>query len=249
MRKFLRFPSKRRKLLLRAGWMTASLGSIAVAGCGSLTGSPAETQVRFVDASADAPALDLYLNGAGAAYNLGYATFSSYVPVSAGSYQVSANRASTLQALATERASLLAGKQYTAVVGSRLGDLREHIYPDAVPVTVPGTLAIRVLNEMEGGPVDVYLVANAGSLSSAVPLVTNLGYGANRGYLRLPANGSYVAYVVPAGSSPLTEGTVKVSGASVSGTSGAARTLILAESGAKDGRAVYGIVLEDAETT
>ena len=206
-----------------------------------------EAQVRFADTSVDAPALDVYLNGTGAAYNLGFATYSSYVPVSAGTYQVSANRANTGQALASARTALVSGHQYTAVVGNRLGALQEHIYPDATPAAIAGLMAVRILNELDGGPVDVYLVPNASALASTPPVATGLAYAMSAGYVRVPSGVSYFVVVTPAGGSPVGAGAVKVSGASVSGGLGAARTLILTEA-AKDGKGLYGLVLEDAES-
>ncbi len=244
-------PFPRRRVFSLAVVAAVSAGSLGLAGCGSMMVNATEAQVRFADTSADAPALDVYLNGTGAAYNLSYATYSSYLPVSAGTYQISANRANTGQPLASGRAALVSGHQYTAVVGNRLGELQEHIYPDAVPAPVAGTIAVRVLNEVEGGPVDVYLVSGAAPLPSAVPVVTGLAYGANAGYLRVSSGASYGIYVVPAGSSPLTAGAAKVSGATVGGGSGTARTLILTEAAAgtaKDGKGLYGLVLEDGET-
>ncbi len=244
---FRALPQRRRVFPLLAG-AALSAGSAGPSGCGSMMVNATEAQVRFADTSVDAPALDVYLNGTGAAYNLGFATFSSYVPVSAGTYQFSANRANTGQTLVSGRAALVSGHQYTAVVGNRLGELQEHIYPDALPTPVAGTIAVRILNEVEGGPVDVYLVPNAGVLASASPMATNLAYSANAGYARVPSSGNYVVFVVAAGSSPLAAGVAKVSGASVSGGSGAARTLILTEA-SKDGKGLYGIVLEDAEAS
>lgn len=229
-----------------AGGAALLAGSLGLAGCGNMSLNTTEARVRFADVSADAPALDVYLNGTGAAYNLGYATYSSYVPVGAGAYQFSANRASTGQALTGGRATLLGGHQYTAVVGNRLGDLREHIYADALPATVAGTIAVRILNEVDGGPIDVYLVSSAAMLASAAPVATNLIYGANGGYARVPANASYTIFVAPAGSAP-NSGAAKVSGANVSGGSGTARTLILTEA-AKESKGLYGVLLEDAET-
>lgn len=239
-------PFDRRPLCLMVA-AALSVGSVGISGCGSMMVNATEAQVRFVDTSVDAPALDVYLNGVGAAYNLGFATYSSYLPVSAGTYQFSANRANTGQALVSGRAALVSGHQYTAVVASRLGSLQEHIYADAVPPAVTGTIAVRILNEVEGAPVDVSLVPNAGLLATTAPVATGLGYGSSAGYIRIPSNGSYVAYVAPTGSASLATGTVKVGGASVSGASGSARTLILTEA-AREGKGLYGFVLEDAET-
>lgn len=224
-----------------------SLGVLGGSGCGSMMVSATEAQVRFADISVDAPALDVYLNGTGAAYNLGFATYSSYLPVSAGTYQFSANRANTGQALVSGRAALVSGHQYTAVVGNRLGTLQEHIYVDATPPAIAGTIAVRILNEVEGAPADVYLVPKAGLLSSAAPVAAGLAYGASAGYTRVTSNMSYGVFLVPTGSSPMGAGVMKVGGASVSGGSGTARTLILTEA-AKDGKGLYGLVLEDLET-
>ncbi len=242
---FLKPLFQRRPMISLPGAAALWASSLGLTGCSNMTPNSTEAQVRFADISADAPALDVYLNGTGAAYNLGYATYSSYLPVEAGAYQFSANRANTGKALTGGRANLLSGHQYTAVVGNRLGELREHIYPDVVPAPIAGTIAVRILNEVEGGPVDVYLVLNASLLASAAPAATNLAYATNAGYLRVPANASYAIFVAPAGSAP-TGGAVKVSGVSVSGGSGTARTLILTEA-AKEGKGLYGVVLEDLD--
>ncbi len=241
-------PLRGRGLLALVSGAAVSVASLGVSGCGSMMANATEAQVRFVDTSVDAPPLDVYLNGTGAAYNLSFATFSSYLPMGSGAVQVSANRAGTAQALATGRATLVSGHQYTAVVGNRLGDLQEHIYTDNLPATVAGTIALRVLNEVEGSALDVYFVTGTGLLASSLPVVTNLGYGANAGYVRVPAGGSFAVYAAPAGSSPMAAGVMKMSGANVSGAAGTAHTLILAEAATKESRGLYGIVLDDAET-
>ena len=248
MTPFLRLLSHRRTLLFRGTCALLSLGSLGLAGCGTMAVSTTEAQMRFVDTSADAPALDVYLNGMGQAYNLDFGSFSSYVPVDAGNAQLTANRASTTQALAAGKTALLTGHRYTAVVANRLGELQEHVYPDAAPAPMAGAMTVRVLNEVEGGPLDLYLVANAGALATATPAVSNLGYAQSGGYIRVPAGTSYAVYAAPAGSSPLSPGVLKVNGASVGGASGAVRTLVLSEAGARGGKGLYGVVLEDPET-
>lgn len=246
MLKYFRALAQRRRVFSLIAGAALSAGSAGIVGCGSMMVNATEAQVRFADTSVDAPAMDVYLNGTGAAYNLGFATFSSYLPVAAGTYQFSANRANTGQTLVSGRVGLVSGHQYTAIVGNRLGTLQEHIYPDAVPPAIAGTLAVRVLDEVEGGPVDVYLVPNAGLLASTPPVVVNLNYGASAGYVRVPSNVTYAVYVTAAGASPPAAGVGKVAGVSVSGGSGTARTLILTEA-AREGRGLYGLVLEDAE--
>ncbi len=248
MTPIFRLLSHRRMLLFQGSCALLSFVSLGLAGCGSMAVSATEAQMRFVDTSADAPALDVYLNGRGQAYNLDFGSFSSYVPVDAGNAQLTANRASTAQALTAGKAALLSGHRYTAVVANRLGELQEHVYTDAPAQVMAGAMAVRVLNEVEGGPVDVYLVTNPGALATATPAVSNLGYALSGGYLRVPAGSSYAVYVAPAGSSPLASGVLKVNGASVGGGSGAVRTLVLSEAGTIAGKGLYGVVLEDSET-
>lgn len=247
----LRVPSQRRRALTLTLAAAVSVGGAGISGCGSMMVNATEAQVRFAVTSVDAPALDVYLNGTGAAYNLGFATYSSYLPVNAGTYQFSANRANTGQALVSGKAALVSGHQYTAVVSNRLGTLQEHIYPDAVPPAVAGTVAVRILNEVEGGSLDVYLVPSAGLLASTPPVVTNLAYSASAGYVRVPASSGYAVFASPAGSVTAGSGLAgappaKVMGASLNGVSGTARTLILTEA-AKEGKGLYGLVLEDGE--
>ena len=225
------------------------LAALGLSGCGSITAdSPDAAQVRFVDASADAPALDLYLNTNGAAYNLSFGTVTSYVAAGPGEYRISANRANTTQALVNAKATLGATRQYTAVVSNSLGNLQETVYPDAHAPAPAGMLAVRVLNAAAGGgPVDVYLVPTNGVTAALAPLVRGLGYTGNGGYVDVPANASYSVEVVPGGMVPAAANGGLLSGVSVSGSSGAVRTVVLgdAQPGSKG---MNGFVLEDFDT-
>ena len=218
--------------------------AFGLAGCqGVLSADAGTAQVRFVDTSIDAPALDLYVNGNGAAYNLGYATFTSYVPVSSGESRISANRVGTAQMLATAHLMLGGARQYTAVVSDRLGNLQEHLYPDPVPSTPAGMVSVRVLNEMNTGPVDVYLVPGPGALALATPVAAGLAYTADSGYVHLAGGPVYQIAVVPAGAVPGVGNLL--TGVNVEGSVGTARTLVLGEPTWQSRKNAYAFVLED----
>ena len=224
------------------------VGVAALSGCQSIVANTTEAaQVRFVDTSVDAPAMDLYVNGTGAAYNLEYGTSSSYVGVIPGTAQISAERANTGQVLINAHASLAGSHQYTAVVSNRLGSLQENIYPDALPPTIPGMLSVRVLNVADSGPVDVYLVPGLNALPMASPIASNLSYTGEAGYVHLSANTSYTVVVFPAGAAPTAANAISVSGITVAGSSGAVRTLVLSDAAKIQGKAVFGFVLDDSE--
>ncbi len=200
-----------------------------------------------MDTSLDAPPLDLYVNSTGAAYHLENATFSSYVAVVPGAYQIRANKANTGQVLVDAHATLAGAHQYTAVISHRLGSLQENIYSDTPPAALAGTMAIRVINAADTGPLDVYVIPSAASLGLASPVASGLGYAGDAGYARLQASTSYTVLAVPSGVAPTLASAVTVSGTTLSGGSGAVRTVVLSDAAKIDGKGVYAFVLDDSE--
>ena len=232
-------------------WIAVSLlGSLLLTGCQSITADSADAaQVRFVDASVDAPALDLYLNGNGAAYNLSFATVTSYLPVGPGEYHITANRGGSAQALVNTRTTLGVARQYTAVVSNTLGNLQETIYPDASAPAPAGMLAVRLLHVAAAvGPLDVYLVPSAGALAGSSPVVRGLAYEGSGGYFYVPAGGSYTVAVQPAGVAPGPASGGLLSGVSVSGISGAVRTVVIGDAPTGSAKTLSGLVLDDFDT-
>ena len=245
----LKPPFNSQRILFRVAsgaalWITVG----ALLGCQSITADSAEAaQVRFVDTSVDAPGLDVYLNGSGTAYNLSFATVTSYIPVSPGEYRISANRANTGQALVTARAALGDTRQYTAVVSSSLGSLQETVYPDASAPAPAGMISLRVLHAAAGaGPLDVYLVPSAGTLATAAPSARGLGYTGGTAYLNVAASSAYTVLALPAGTPPAGAVTL-LSGVTVSGNAGAVRTVVISDAPG-GGKGLYGFVLKDFDT-
>ena len=72
----------------RTAWLTALVLLAGLAGCQSVAGIRPVSQVRVIDVSPDAPALDIYQNSTQSSsavlYNVGFGTVSSYIPVLAG---------------------------------------------------------------------------------------------------------------------------------------------------------------------
>ncbi len=221
-------------------------GLLALTGCQNITaGSTAAAEVRFVDTSIDAPPLDIYVSGTGAAYNLGYATFTSYVALSPGEYQIKANRASTAQALANAHATLAGARQYTAVIGNVLGGLQETLYPDQKSPAPASMISVRVLQESAGaGPLSVTLVPSGGTAASTASLAVDLGYAASSGYVNVPAGTAYSVFVT---ANALGAHATLLNGVAIPPGGGAVHTLVISDAPVGRGERLYGFVLDDVD--
>ena len=204
------------------------LAALGISGCQGISINSA--QLRVIDASPDAGVIDAYQNSSALAYNLAFGTTTSYIPMAPGVYNLAAEKAGTRQTLVAGTESLAAGKQYTQIIAAGLANMHQTLLLDQSTPAPAGQVAIRVLNETtHAGAVDVYLVplsSNLNKVAGLAPFTTNLGSGANTGYLNIPA-GTYAIDVVAAGA-PLTSsaGTL-LSGPQIEYASGAVRTIVL----------------------
>jgi hypothetical protein len=215
----------------RIGWLAAlALLATTLAGCGGMTGSQSFTQVRVIDASPDAPALDIYQNSPSqpaqaGLYNIGFGTVTSYIPLAPGAYTHAAFTAGTQQQLAQVRGAFSTGTQYTVLTGNIAANLQMSILRDQSTPAPAGQVALRFLGQAtRAGTVDLYLVAPGASLASAAPIAASIGFGSNTGYLNAPS-GTYSIVALPSGSHNLAA--PAYTGSQVSYPGGAARTIIL----------------------
>src|SRR5580704_12263326 len=80
-------------------FVMAGLLAVTLSGCQGIVASPVLSQLRIIDTSPDAPGLDIYQNNAALVYNLGFGTITSYVPLTPGTYTISAKADGTSQVL------------------------------------------------------------------------------------------------------------------------------------------------------
>lgn len=218
---------------------------VIVPGCGSIDVSGASVaQVRVIQASPDAPGLDVFQNATGIAYNLGFGTVTSYLQLASGASTLTASAADGGKTLVTSRPMLLPGRQYTAIIGNTAAGIQETVLPDQDTPAAAGKTAVRVVHEASHtGAVDVYLVPPSGKLLTTTPFLAKLSFGENHGYIEVPA-GTYAVVVVPAGTATIATTATLLTGAQLSYASGAARTVVLIEAqGATSG--VQTVVADD----
>jgi Domain of unknown function (DUF4397) len=187
--------------------LTARLAALAIcaavlAGCQGVTGIQPVAQVRVIDASPDAPAIDVYQNSQGNLYNVGFGTVSSYIPIAPGTYSHTAFTAGTQQQLAQIRATLGSGSQYTLLTGNIAANLQMAMLKDQAFPAPNGQVALRFLGQAtRSGPVDIYLLPAGFSLSGAAPIATGVNFGTNTGYINAPS-GTYSIVAFPTGIAP-----------------------------------------------
>jgi hypothetical protein len=179
-----------------------------------------------VDASPDAPPIDIHQNATATAYNIGFGTVSSYIPVASGTYTHAAYTAGTQQQLAQVRGTLAAGSQYTLLTGNIAANLQMSLLKDQSFPAPSGQVSLRFLDQTtRPGAVDIYLLPPGAAPITVVPTVIAATFGSNTGYLNVPA-ATYSILAYPAGAIP---GTTPPSyiGSQVAYPAGSAHTIIL----------------------
>ena len=218
----------------------------SLAGCGSGMGDlgGGTAQVRFVAVAPGSPAVDFYINGSGAAYGLGYESFTSYLPVSTGLASVAVHRTGVGQALAATQETLASGHQYTVLLGRGAGSVQTKAYSDQEQPAPPGEAALRVVSAVESTAPVTFYVASVGANAATPPMAAfSLATGDASAYAPVSV-GSYTLTATTG------NGTLRLPVASVTvkARSGAVRTVIFAGTlNAENRKGVVGFVLADAD--
>ena len=200
---------------------------LALPGCQSVTGSPNVAEIRIVDTSPDAPGLDIYQGTNILAYNLGLGTITTYVQTTPGTYGFLADSAGTKQQLVSAQGTWLNGSQYTILIGNYLNSLQEIVLKDQSTPAPTGQMNVRFLDQSTTtGAIDLYLVPSGSTLLTVKPIITNITFNVNTGYFNVPA-GTYTLVALPTGTVPTATTMSLYTGASVTYSSGSARTFIL----------------------
>lgn len=207
--------------------MAAGVTVLALAGCQGIVSSQSGSQVRIIDASPDAPGLDIYQNNAAIAYNLGFGTVTSYVPVNPGTYTTTATQAGSKQALTSSKATYVTGAQYTVLIGNTAASLQQLVLKDQSQPAPSGQIGVRFIDQATRiAGQDVYLVPAGQKLTAVTPVYTNITFGINTGYLNIPT-GTYTLVMVPTGTVPASDTIATYTGPQVTYTGGSVTTIIL----------------------
>jgi hypothetical protein len=199
-------------------------------GCQAIVSSAPQAHLRIINATPDAPRLDLYQDSNALAFNLDFGTVTSYIQVAPGAYNITANTAGTRQALSTAKTNFTTSGQYTVLIGNSAASLQQLTLADQSQPAPLGQIALRLINQAtRAGAVDIYLVPAGQKVNAVTPLVTGIAFGANTGYINVPI-GTYSLAVLPAGTVSSSTTLATYAGPQVTYPPGAARTVILIDS-------------------
>lgn len=215
--------------LVRKAGRFVAFASVAAAlsGCQGIVNTPTMSQVRIINASPDAPGLDIYQNSTAIAYNLGFGTITSYVPIDPGIYTTTAMAAGTKQVLSSSKTTFVTASQYTVLIGNVAASLQQLTLKDQSQPAPSGQVALRFIDQATRiAAVDIYLIPSGSKLTDVTPLYTDLSFGINTGYLNIPV-GTYSLVMVPTGTIPNSTTVATYTGPQVTYSSGSASTIIL----------------------
>jgi hypothetical protein len=186
-------------------WMrlaaTAALAGLPLLGCQSVQNSlPSQTQVRVIDASYNAPSVDVDVATTPIATNIGAATFTNYAflpPENATAYVYPTG---TTKGGVSVAGQFLVSEQHSVFITDQGTSYTATILTDQAVSAPTGYFSIRFLQQAIGvGAVDIYVVPNGSTLADAKPLFAAVAPGAVEGYANVLA-GSYTIVITPAGS-------------------------------------------------
>lgn len=163
----------------------------------------ADGRVRIVHASPDAPAVDIYVNGAKVLESLPFREYSEYLPLPAGSYAVDIKVTNTNTTVRTVQIAVAAEKDYSAIAvgyaGGKAPGFDVLWLEDDNSLPANNGVKIRVVHAAPGAPaVDVYATTPFETLMGKNPVLSNVPFKAASGYLTVPV-AMYQARVTPAG--------------------------------------------------
>jgi len=160
-------------------------------------GMEGDACINVVHASPDAPAVDVYVDGAKALENLAFGSFSGWVAVPAGDHQVQVTATGSEPSTAVIDADVMleAGAAYEVVATGLLADIAPQIYQvnlSDVGTTESPMARVRVIHTSPDAPA-VDIAVKGGDV-----LISNLEFPNASDMLEVPA-ASYDLEVRPAG--------------------------------------------------
>lgn len=211
----------------------ASLGvSLLLAGCQSVSGFKAVSLVRVIDASYNAPAINVYVEGGLVAANIGQGsitTYGGFGPSNNAAVKVTA--ASNTVALVNSNATLLPNKSQSILVTDINAQYQVVVLEDQSTPAPSGHSDFRILNQAPStGAIDVYFLSGTSATvyATAKPVITALAVGATSGYVAIPSSTLYMV-IAPAGTVLSTTSTTIYSSAALPLVGGEVRTVLIVD--------------------
>jgi len=206
--------------------------SLLLAGCQTVTGYSAVSLVRVIDASYNAPAISVYIEGNLVASNIGQGSITSYGGFGpSNDALVKVTAASNTKALVSSNATLLPNKSQSILVTDINAQYQVDVLEDQSTPAPSGHSDFRILNQAPStGPIDVYFLAGTSATvyATAKPVITALAVGATSGYVAIPSSTLYLV-IAPAGTVLSITATTIYSSAALPLVGGEVRTVLIVD--------------------
>ena len=232
--------AKSRFLRRRIASGIAAGAVVLLSACQSVSQSQTTSLVRLVDASYNAPAVDVYAGKTEIARDVSAGTITRYAILAPGAVTITVDATGTKKTLATLTATLQAAEQHSVYLTDAGSGIDAKLLKDRAESSPVGDFSVRFLQAAHAtGAVDVYYLAAGEAVKDATPVVRGLQAGQDSGYVDVP-DGTYSLVVTRAGSTePI------FMGSSVTYAGGEVRTVLIQDEPAVHGRPLQVLVGDD----
>lgn len=168
----------------RRAWVLGLfLGISLLAGCGGGSGNTT-VQLRIVQASADAPRMNILIDGTNVAGPLVYRNSSSYMSVKTGSRRIEAQEVANSAAIFEQTISISSSSNQTLLLSGAAKTIQPVLLIDGGTTGTTGNGDVRVINASTTMPAPyVYIVTAGTGIAGAKPVSTTpLAFDASTGY-------------------------------------------------------------------
>ncbi len=185
---------------MKAATALLGLAAVCLSGCQNIQNSnPAQTLVRVIDASYNAPAIDVKIGATPIAVNIGAATFTNYAFLPPENATADVYPTKTTTATASVAGAFLVGQQHSVFVTDTSGGYQATLLTDQAVNPPAGYVSLRFLQQaVQTGAVDIYLLPSNATLAGAKPLLSDVATGTVSAYVNVQAE-SYTLVIAPAG--------------------------------------------------
>lgn len=171
---------------MRSTMMNCAFALLLAAGAASADNG----RLRVVHASPDAPAVDVYVDGAKVLEALPYKEYSEYLPLPAGAHEIRVNVTGTQTTVLQAAPSVEAGRDYTAIAvgfATKAPALSLILLADDNSLPDQGQIKLRAIHAAASAPaVDIYVTTPFETLDGKTPVLKDVPFAAASGYLSVP---------------------------------------------------------------
>jgi hypothetical protein len=193
-------------MLAKRTFAMALLAMLTMAACGdddpvAVPNEPAENaSLRFVQASSDAPNVDVIVDGVTVLSNVPFKGTADYVAVPSGTRHFTIRATATSALIIDQQVPLTPGRKYTMFITGRLATVASLVREEDPTTPSGGNGRLRLLHAATLlGNVDVYVTEPNADIDALSPTVSNLSFGSTSADLDLPAGAYRVRVTVSGG--------------------------------------------------